>query len=179
MKKIIKTALLLLFTSNIFAIPSNLNIINATANYTLYYQVKLASKANCYPIITASKVTGSYNYLSLGSGLSLTFNNFNQLSTLNGGGLNFTRQTSTNTSNISLTTAQNYCTPLFNSFNMEWAGFIYKVENGSNVEGAWMRFTDFASCLSSGYNDYVSLDSTEAYTTYTIGGERYFVVSDI
>lgn len=181
MKKFIKISLFLLFTSNMFAVPSIVNVINATADYTLYYNVKLASKTNGYPIITASKVTGSYNYLTLGAGSSLSFNTFNQLSGLYGGGLNFTRQNSaTNWTSPapSLSNSNLYCTTLFASLNMEWAGFIYKVENATSTEGGWMRFDDFAPWFS-GYNEYVSYTYTEAYTTYTIGGERYFVVSDL
>lgn len=178
MKKFSKISLFLLFTSNMFAVPSIVNVINATADYTLYYNVKLASKTNGYPIITASKVTGSYNYLTLGASSSLSFNTFNQLSGLYGGGLNFTKQVNTTWTYPSLSAAHQYCTSVYASLNMEWAGFIYKVENATSTEGSWMRFDDFASWFS-GYNEYVSHTYTEAYTTYTIGGERYFVVSDL
>ena len=180
MKKFIKISLFLLFTSNMFAVPSIVNVINVTADYTLYYNVKLASKTNGYPIITASKVTGSYNYLTLGPG-SLSFNTFNQLSGLYSGGLNFTRQTSATTWATpapGLSNSNQYCTNAFAFLNMEWAGFIYKVQNATSTEGSWMRFDDFATWFS-GYNEYASHTYTEAYTTYTIGGDRYFVVSDM
>lgn len=179
MKNFLKISLFLLFTSNMFAVPSIVNVINATSGHTLYYQVKLASKVNGYNIVTASKVTGVYNYLTLGAGASLSFNDFNQLSGLYGGGLNFLKQTSaTNTVSASLINANNHCLPTMNVLQYDWAGFIYKVENATSTEGSWMRFDDFATWFS-GYNEYVSHTYTEAYTTYTVGGDRYFVVSDL
>ncbi|MBC5835276.1 hypothetical protein G6N05_05790 [Flavobacterium sp. F372] len=182
MKKFIKISVFLLFTSNMFAVPSIVNVINATTEHTLYYNVKLASKTNGYPIISASKVTGSYNYLTLGAGYSLSFSSFSELNTLYGStGLNFIKQTSatSSTTSTNVGSLNMYCLASpYGSLNMEWAGFIYKVQNATSTEGSWMRFDDFASWFS-GYNEYVSHTYTEAYTTYTIGGERYFVVSDL
>ena len=38
---------------------------------------------------------------------------------------------------------------------------------------------NFSNCLTNGFNQNVSFTYTKAHTSYTIGGERYFVVSDL
>lgn len=64
---------------------------------------------------------------------------------------------------------------------MNWSHILYKVTHNTtgHTEGIWLGFSDFLSChsLSDSWGTY-GVTSTESFTTYTIGGERYFVVGE-
>jgi hypothetical protein len=180
MKKFLKISLFLLFTSNVLQ-ASVCNVINTTTDYTLYFYPHATGKNTCYPKFRAYNPSGLSSYCVLPADSAIAFSTFTQLGLIYPG-LTCTRQLSATaaTTNVSQASASTYFTntSLISAYNVDWSAMIYKVENSTTTEGAWMRFGDFASCFS-GWEEYVSYTNTEAYTTYTIGAERYFVVSDL
>src|SRR5699024_10691495 len=95
-------------------------------------------------------------------------------------GLTATMQTNPNN------TPQNYGNNLniidgyISALNANWSYFIYKADGGSyGGDGAWVGFSDFYSChgLPDGYGNY-GTTATETFTSFTIGGDRYFVIGE-
>nr|WP_317632646.1 hypothetical protein [uncultured Flavobacterium sp.] len=178
MKKILTFSLALLLIPSVFG-ASTLNIINVTTNYTLYFNL-VTKSYNCYPEIREyypSSPTGS-GYCDLVAGGAISFNNYTELNSYYPGILLTRKNSSSATpSPLPINLADNYLTIL----NMEWANIIYKVTHNTSghTEGVWLGFSDFYSChgLPDSWGTY-GITETESFTSFTIGGDRYFIVGE-
>lgn len=176
MKKI-SSILVLIVAPLILNANTTLNVINATTNYTLYFNT-VSKTSSCYPEIREYNPSGISGYCTLSAGGSIAFANF---TTLNGyyPGLTVTRKNSSSATPvpISLSLANTYLT----SLNMNWAYVIYKVTHNTtgHTEGTWLGFSDFYSChsLPDSWGTY-GTTATESFTTFTIGSDRYFIVGE-
>ncbi|MDO4728001.1 MAG: hypothetical protein Q4B43_03230 [Bacteroidota bacterium] len=178
MKKIFSLIFTTVFCLNLFA-ADILNVVNATNNYRLYFSVIAKKTGACYPEFRCYNNSGVSGYLTLDAGNTLSFSNYLQLSsyypnlslsmqmhqggpTLNNGTIN-----STNT--------------IFTTLNANWSNIIYKVSHNTTgyTEGVWLGFGDFYAChnLSDSWGTY-GTTQTHSFTSFSIGDERYFVVSE-
>lgn len=181
MKKIFTFISVIAFVANMFS-ANTLNVINATTNYMLYFNT-VTKAPSCYPEIREYNPFGLSGYCTLAAdptsgGSSISFSNYTQLNSYYPG-LTMTKQNSFGSavSPLSVSLASTY----LNSLSMDWAYLIYKVTNTTTgqTEGAWIGFADFISChnLPDAVGTY-GVTATESFTTYTIGGTRYFVVGE-
>lgn len=177
MKKLTSFILALLIAPMFSGANTTLNVINATTNFTLYFNT--VSKTNsCYPEIREYNPSGTSGYCILGAGGAISFANFTDLNTYYPGITVSRKNSATATPTpLSISLANTYLT----SLNMNWAYIIYKVTNPGtgHTEGAWVGFSDFSGChgLADSWGTYGSTD-TESFTSFTIGGDRYFVAGE-
>lgn len=177
MKKLISLILILLVAPLFSKGNTTLNVINATLNYTLYFNT-VSKTSSCYPEIREYNPSGTSGYCVLGAGGSISFANFTTLNTYYPG-LTFTKKNSSGgtAAPLSLSLANTYLT----SLNMNWAYIIYKVTHNTtgHTEGLWLGFSDFSSChgLPDSWGTY-GTTATESFTSFTVGSDRYFVVGE-
>lgn len=177
MKKLTSLILILVVAPMFSKANTTLNVINATLNYTLYFNT-VSKTSSCYPEIREYNPSGTSGYCTLAAGGSISFANF---TTLNGyyPGLTFTKKNSSGAAAtpLSLSLANTYLT----SLNMNWAYIIYKVTHTTtgHTEGLWLGFSDFSAChgLPDSWGTY-GTTATESFTSFTVGSDRYFVVGE-
>lgn len=179
MKRIPIFLMLVLFFSNVLAMDT-LNVINTTTHFELLFYPIVETPVDCYPQFRAFNPSDPANYCTLGAGQSLVANSFSQLNNYFPG-LTATMQTNPNNNpqfynNNSLGLIDGF----INGINANWSYFIYKADGGIyGADGASIGFSDFYSCheLSDGYGSFGST-ATETFTSFTIGGNRYFVIGE-
>ena len=184
MKKLLIFIFAFLFTSNIFATSSQLTVLNATTNYTLYFNT-VTKWGACYHEYREYNYTGvsGYNILAPAvGGSSMVFSNYTGLQSYYGtGSLYMTRKISSTAppTGTSIGLVDIYMNSV--SGTADWAYIIYKVSNSSGyTEGTYLGFYDYYSChhLDEVWGEY-GATATESFTTFTIGGgPKYFVVGE-
>lgn len=177
MKKLISLILILSVAPLFSSANTTLNVINATLNYTLYFNT-VSKTSSCYPEIREYNNLGTSGYCDLAAGGSISFANFTALSSYYPG-ITVTKKNSSGAApaGLSISLANTYLT----SLNMNWAYIIYKVTHNTtgHTEGVWLGFSDFYSChsLPDSWGTY-GTTATESFTSFTVGSDRYFVVGE-
>jgi hypothetical protein len=177
MKKLTSLLLILVVAPMFSKANTTLNVINATLNYTLYFNT-VSKTSSCYPEIREYNPSGTSGYCTLAAGGSIAFADFTTLNSYYPG-LTFTKKNSSGATAapLSLLLANTYLT----SLSMNWAYIIYKVTHNTtgHTEGVWLGFSDFSSChgLPDSWGTYGTTD-TESFTSFTVGNDRYFVVGE-
>lgn len=159
---------------------STLNVINTTTHFKLLFYPIVQTPDDCYPQFEALNPSGPASYCVLDAGQSLSANSFTQLATYYPG---LTATMQTNPNNSPTYYPNNYLNIVdgfMDGLDADWSYFIYKADGGSyGADGAWVGFSDFFDCHGQpdGYGNYGST-ATESFTSFTIGGDRYFVIGE-
>lgn len=176
MKKIITFAFILVFGCNVWA-ASTMNVINASTNYTLYFNT--IAMGNCYPQFREyypASPTGS-GYCDLSAGGSISFNNYSDLQSYYPN-LNITTKTSSGGTFVPTSVSAADAQMAIPALGIDWAVILYKMQSASNVEGVWLGASDYYAChgLPDSWGTY---GTTDTYSYFTIGGTtRYFVAGE-
>lgn len=176
MKKILTLGFVLFLSYSTWS-ASTMNVINASTNYTLYFNT--IAMGHCYPQFREyypTSPTGS-GYCDLLAGGSVSFDNYSDLQGYYPN-LDMTMKVSSGGGSVPISVAAVDQQMSIPALNIDWAIILYKMQSSNNVEGTWLGASDYYNCH--GLPDFWgTFGTTDTYSYFTIGGTtRYFVAGE-
>ena len=173
MRKVLLSIIGILLVANIYA-ASTFYILNVSSDYTLYYNFDAQKPSDCYPRIQATNANCSY--LTIPPYGSVIFSSYSGLQSSYYPNLEVLLQVNSSVQQGQTSIAA--ADALLNANNMNWSLIRYIGEDANqNGDGAWVGFSDFYSCHGCPSTWGTTGNITNAVTSFTVGGDRFFIMS--